>query len=515
MMSANKLSGCNTLQYKAIRKNYYHIVLSFEQVLTKLTALCFEKELVSTNERDDPRQPLYDRSEALLTRILRKVELHQKWYYVFLTVLGEFPELSDIKLSIESSYASEEGSQFASLPRRRISRPEDSGISRRHSESDLAHSKNVHPTDLDSGVSGVAVYSTFKNGDAIENVPEEEEVSVNDKQPRLLINSKKNEDGVSATSNSVAVSSEGVHSLAGKPIMFTAPKSPLAGNYRPPVSVEARGERTSQVMLQSHDKLNISSNDRGTDSKYLRSEKKQLEEKIGKLQQTVDEYSKTIEDLGEEVSERDAVIENLEKELNEKDGIVKELVKDKADQERNIEIIKAEHEREKKGIEEVHEKKIEQLQNRILELECKERDALIKLEKVKVELMTARLDKEIALSQLREKYYNEEKAKMELKILLEEEKTQRAQEATEHANILRSVSEDKERKAKDEAQHAEEKEKMARDEAQRARDENEQSKGLLEVERDLREKADKERRISAVQIKELEKKIQDLTLKKK
>ena len=55
---------------------------------------------------------------------------------------------------------------------------------------------------------------------------------------------------------------------------------------------------------------------------------------------------------------------------------------------------------------------------------------------------------------------------------------------------------------------------MAREEAQCARDESEQSKGLLEVERDLREKADKERRLSAVQIKELDKKIQDLTLKK-
>ncbi len=296
-MSANKLSGINTLQYKAIRKNYYHIVLSFEQVLTKLTALCFEKELISTNERDDPRQPLYDRSEALLMRILRKVELHQKWYYVFLTVLDEYPELSDIKLSIESSYASEDGSQFASLPRiaslprRRSSRLEDSEISHRHSESDLAHSKNIHPTDLDSGVLVVADYSEFKNGDAIENVPEEE-VSVDDEQPRLLSNSELNEDGVSATSNSVAVSSEGVHSLAGTPIMFNATK--------------------------------------------------------------------------------------------------------------------------------------------ISELECKERDAQIELQEVKVELMTALLEKEMALSQLREKYYIEEKAKTELEILLEKEKAQRAQEATEH-----------------------------------------------------------------------------------
>ena len=96
------------------------------------------------------------------------------------------------------------------------------------------------------------------------------------------------------------------------------------------------------------------------------------------------------------------------------------MVNDKADKEKNIEEIKEEHEREKKGIEEVHEKII---QNIISEFECKERDAQIELQKVRVELTTALLEKEMALSQLREKYYIKEKAKMELKILLEKEKT--------------------------------------------------------------------------------------------
>ncbi len=53
--------------------------------------------------------------------------------------------------------------------------------------------------------------------------------------------------------------------LAGTSIMFTAtdnPESPLAGNYPTPVSVKARGESTSQVVLQGRDKLNLSSNDR-------------------------------------------------------------------------------------------------------------------------------------------------------------------------------------------------------------------------------------------------------------
>ncbi len=310
--SANKLSGCNTPQYKAIRKNYTHIVLNFEQVLTKLKALCFEKELIATNESVDPRQPLYDLSGDLLRSILKKVELHQKWYDVFLTVLDEFPELRDIKLTIQDFYASE------------------------------IHSKNVPPTNLDSGVSGVA---ESKNGDTLENAPEEE-LSGDDEQPS---NSEQNKDGVSATSNSVSatsnsvsVSSCDVHSLAGKPIMITAnsnTKSPLAGNYLPPVSVEDSGERTSHVVVQGSDKLDLSS--KGINNKYLKSEKKQLEEKIGKLRQTVKEQSKTIEDLGGEVSEKDVVIDNLEKELIEKDDIVKELVQDKADQEKSIEEIKA------------------------------------------------------------------------------------------------------------------------------------------------------------------------------
>ncbi len=58
--------------------------------------------------------------------------------------------------------------------------------------------------------------------------------------------------------------------------MFTATsntESPLAGNYPSPVSVETSSERTSQVVIQGRDKLNLSSNDHGTDSKYLRSEK--------------------------------------------------------------------------------------------------------------------------------------------------------------------------------------------------------------------------------------------------
>ncbi len=156
------------------------------------------------------------------------------------------------------------------------------------------------------------------------------------------------------------------------------------------------------------------------------------------------------------------------------------MVKDKADQERNIEEIKAEHEREKKGIEEVHEKKIKHLQNRISELECKEKAAQIVLEKVKVELKNALLEKEKVLSRLREKFHIEEKAKMKLEILLEKEKTQRAQEAEKHASILRSLSEEKERKAKEETQHAEEREKTVRDEAQRAKNESKHTKGLLE-----------------------------------
>ncbi len=113
------------------------------------------------------------------------------------------------------------------------------------------------------------------------------------------------------------------------------------------------------------------------------------------------------------------------------------------------------------------------LQNRISELECKERDAQIELQKVTVELTTALWKKEKVLSQLREKSRIKE---MELEILLKKEKTQRAQEATEHANILRSLLEEKERKAKEEAHHAEEREKIMRDEALHARDESKQNK---------------------------------------
>ncbi len=281
-MSANKLIGSNTPRYKAIRSNNTHIILHFEQVLTKLKALCFEKELIASNESADPRQPLYVQSEDLSRSVLKKIGLHQKWYDIFMTVLDNFPELKDIKHSIEKSYALEDGSQFESLPRRS---PRLKEISQRQSD---CHSKNVHPTDQDSGVSGVTVYSESQIGDAIE-----EQFSSDDEQARLLNNSEQKEDNVFATSSSVAVSSEGVHLLAGKPMFTSTP----AENCTSPV--DTRSETTSQLVLQGHDKYPTSKNE--------------LEER---LRQMVEEQSKTIEDLGGEVSEKDVVIDNLKKELN-------------------------------------------------------------------------------------------------------------------------------------------------------------------------------------------------------
>ncbi len=61
--------GERTPQYRAIKKNYASLGLSLEQVLRGVTAKCFEKDLISTTERDkanNERESKADRSGGLV-----------------------------------------------------------------------------------------------------------------------------------------------------------------------------------------------------------------------------------------------------------------------------------------------------------------------------------------------------------------------------------------------------------------------------------------------------------------
>ncbi len=90
--SLNRKKGRNTPQYQVIRSHYFNLVLNFESVLPQFTAKCFEKQLISTNDKDasnNTRQPSFDRSRALLDSILKKIEIDSEWYVVLLNILQD------------------------------------------------------------------------------------------------------------------------------------------------------------------------------------------------------------------------------------------------------------------------------------------------------------------------------------------------------------------------------------------------------------------------------------------
>ncbi len=99
--------GERTPQYRAIKSNYAGLVSSLEPVLWGVTAKCFEKDLISTTERDranDHRDPKAVRSGGLVDTILKKIESHIKWYDIFMKMLKEFTDLDGIVQTITTSF---------------------------------------------------------------------------------------------------------------------------------------------------------------------------------------------------------------------------------------------------------------------------------------------------------------------------------------------------------------------------------------------------------------------------
>ena len=102
---------------RAIENNYASLGLSLEQVLWGVTAKCFEKDLISTAERDranNERESKAVRSGGLVDTILKKIESHIKWYDIFMKILKEFTELEDIERDITKSFTTTSGSSSRS-----------------------------------------------------------------------------------------------------------------------------------------------------------------------------------------------------------------------------------------------------------------------------------------------------------------------------------------------------------------------------------------------------------------
>ena len=109
--------GEKTPQYRAIKSNYTGLGSSLQQVLREVTAKCFEKDLISTAERDranNQTEPEAVRSGGLVDTILKKIESNIKWYDVFMKILKEFTELEDIERDITTSFTTTSGSSSRS-----------------------------------------------------------------------------------------------------------------------------------------------------------------------------------------------------------------------------------------------------------------------------------------------------------------------------------------------------------------------------------------------------------------
>ncbi len=103
--SVEKKRGSSTTEYKAVRSNYLNLALSFEQVLPRLTSKCFERDLISVNEREyiNNEKQLSKGSTLLLDCILHKIELDQEWYEKFSLILDGFSELKDIRCEVNET----------------------------------------------------------------------------------------------------------------------------------------------------------------------------------------------------------------------------------------------------------------------------------------------------------------------------------------------------------------------------------------------------------------------------
>ncbi len=103
--SVDKKRGCNTPEYTAVRSNYLRLALSIEQLLPRLTAECFGKNLISVAERNSisKEKSSPEGSTLLLNSILSKIELDYKWYGQFISILGGYPELKKIRCEVDEA----------------------------------------------------------------------------------------------------------------------------------------------------------------------------------------------------------------------------------------------------------------------------------------------------------------------------------------------------------------------------------------------------------------------------
>ena len=518
------IDGPNTPGYKVVQGHFCPLVLHFEQDLTKIAAKLFEKELISTADLDQARtnQPSFDRSCALLSKVLKKIEINQRLCDVFIEVLGDNYELAHIASEVKEALKLLEESCNASpsvLPSRPYPpRQPIKEHTRKHSDSEVIQSRLEHTPEADSGL------PEFLEEEADdESMFHSEPVQGHDSGNKIA----------EATDMSRAeLQASPLTKRAASALVFSHACRGSSGG-----DVSLHLDETSRMEFAMNGDLNLEDQDlthpmqqtssdgvsppasgvpsfqnsntwnREAENKYLKSQTQTQDSEISGLKKTIDKLkeeqadsAEKLKQQGEVVSEKDGVIAGLKKECEEKDEQVEGLKKDKAEMERTIKNLEArcseaekKQEQSKEEIEHVHKSyraQLDELQKNLEEVQSREQVAQTDLANAKARLSDAMLEKERDISKFKDEFFKQEKIKHELELsvqkLQEEKKVEAAQKAEQLALKDKELALVNTELAKKDKEAAEQKAQKAEAAEQKANKERRRSElRLQEVEKQL------------------------------
>ena len=445
-MAAFKVSGTATTRHKIIQGSFYPLVLTIQQELPILSAKLFQVNLISGHDKENAsnlNQPEFERASALLSKIMKKIELDQTKFEILIAVLREVPATSDAAMDLESSLKKEDESSNP-LP---LSRTRSVERSRRYSDSDAMQSKTPCLTqreEADSGVPSDMQTSSYCDGD---NLLKESEVIKNDKPGQTV---DRNGSSALVVSHLQAVHNDSALLNTPEDRIIQLPIARSSSDGKPPQLPSFSSGRDWNHKMENT---------------YLKSVNQQHITELSDLKKTIEQLeedkeicSKKLKEQGIIINQKDNKIDNLKKECAEKDKRVDTLVKDKAEMEKTIHDLQiqcTEAKEEIKSIHEAYKDKIAQLQKNLEEVQSSEQEAKIDLANAKAQLAEAKLEKEKELSKLKEDHHKLEKIKSELAFKLtisrEKRKTELATKDKEIAELKGKHDQEKRRMSEQEA----------------------------------------------------------------
>ena len=370
----SRAGGCSTPRYRVIRGYFYPLVLTIEQDLPKLGTKLFAEALINDIDLENAsnaHQPVYERAQALLVKIVKKIELVPTKFEVFVEVLREFSDIADdlisqLKKEEDCPYSIVDGSGIQTLSITEHSR-------RCFSESDAAKMKNFRSAEADSG---------FVMDTGFDNLLEG-----SDEECAGTPESKKTKHGPDS-SFSDDMDDDCFQSPSAQTAQMPIPSEGTVPPYLP--SFNFSGDFNQKM-----------------ECTYLKSENKQLKDAIKRLEEEKESCAEEVIKQGHIINQKDDEIELLMKKCAEKDERVDSLEKDKVKMEKTIDDLRTqclEARQEIKIAKESYESRIEALENSLKEIELSENEARIALADARAELAEAKCKKMEELANLREKY---------------------------------------------------------------------------------------------------------------